>query len=189
MVRVMFKVSTKDIDKNKKDGIVYVLDIDVDGKQLVKIGITGRKIEDRVVEILTSHFHAYREFPRCRPKRYRKTTEMYVKEQMLLNYFSGYKYDTEKKFGGCQELVDVPLDVVVSYYERVLDGEILEGRYEGDSGGSRNGRETGEAGEGRDTVGDVHDSCGVDVPRERVEADEIPEEGGRKPKKKPKKKT
>lgn len=160
----MFKVSTKDIDKNKKDGIVYVLDIDVDGKQLVKIGITGRKIEDRVVEILTSHFHAYREFPRCRPKRYRKTTEMYVKEQMLLNYFSGYKYDTEKKFGGCQELVDVPLDVVVSYYERVLDGEMLEGKYEGDQGGSRNGGGTSGAGEKGGGPRSVGDGSGVDVP-------------------------
>lgn len=109
--------------KTSKEGILYVLDIEVDGKKVVKIGVTCRpKIEDRVCEILTSHFHAYRFFTYCRPKRYRKVEDPYDKESQLLRYFKDRKYVSEKVFSGCQELVDVTLDEVVEVYERLLSG-------------------------------------------------------------------
>lgn len=130
MVYMNFKVDKK---REMPDiGTVYLLELDVDGKRVLKIGITTRKVEDRVVEILTSYWHQYREFPYCRPKRFRKTTDYFEKEQMLLKYFEKCKYESEKKFGGCQELIDVPLETVVDMYERVLTGEILDkkDRYE-----------------------------------------------------------
>lgn len=121
------KVSTSKEMLDPSTAIVYLLELDIDGKTVVKIGMTTRKIEDRVLEILLSCFKQYREFPRCRPKRFKKTIDAYGKEQLLLRYFSDYKYTSGKVFGGCQELVDVPLDVVVDAYERVLNGEELDG--------------------------------------------------------------
>ena len=116
-------------DKSK-DGIVYVLDIEVDNKRVVKIGLTSRsKIQDRVCEILTSHFTVYRFFCHCKPAKFTKTTDILVKEQMLLNYFSNYKFKPKKKFGGSTELVDVDLEVVIEHYNRVLLGEELIGKY------------------------------------------------------------
>jgi len=115
------KVSTKNLDHPAtKAGIVYVLEIDVDGKRVIKIGVTGRKIEDRCSEILVSYFKSYREFPYLRPKRFRKTADMFAREKELLTYFSDRKYTSEKKFGGCQELVDVPVEEVVEKYEEVM---------------------------------------------------------------------
>ena len=117
-----------------------MLDIEVDGKRVVKIGVTSRRIEERVCEILTSHFHAYRYFCYCRPKRYRKVDNPYEKEAELLKYFKARKYESEKKFGGSTELVDVTLDEAVETYERLLGG-IDIWNAEGESG------ENGEEGE------------------------------------------
>ena len=37
-------------------GILYLLEIDLDERSIIKIGITNRKIESRVCDILTSIF-------------------------------------------------------------------------------------------------------------------------------------
>lgn len=108
------------------EGIVYLVLFNLDDKELVKIGITTRKIEDRVSEILVSIFKAYREFPYCRPKRFRKTTDIFEKESILHNYFKDRKYTPEKTFSGSSEFFDIPLDEAVIVYERLLAGEPLD---------------------------------------------------------------
>lgn len=114
------------VDTNLRyEGIVYVLDIEVDGKRVVKVGLTTKKIEERVVQILASHFKAYRFFPYCRPKRFRRTDNIYDKEQKILKYFADRKYESEIKFDGSTELLDVALDEVVEVYEKVLRDEEL----------------------------------------------------------------
>lgn len=108
-------------------GIVYLVLFELDGKQLVKIGVTTRAIEDRVSEILVSIFKGYREFPYCRPKRFRKTFNIFEKEALLHEYFAKYRYTPDKKFSGSTEFFDVPLDEVVKAYEHLLEGGSLEG--------------------------------------------------------------
>lgn len=109
--------------------IVYLLEIEIDGKMYVKIGITSRKIEERVVEILSSVWTKWRYFPYCRPKRFRKCSNAYEKEQMLHSYFNKYKAELPHKFSGSTEMFDIPIDHVVEVYERVLDGEVLTGEF------------------------------------------------------------
>lgn len=101
-------------------GLLYLLEIEVEGKIVQKIGITRRKIEDRVVEILTSYFKVWRYFPYVRPKRYRTVDEVFKKEALLLEFFKDYKVNASKTFGGCTELVDVDLQLVVDVYEEVV---------------------------------------------------------------------
>lgn len=121
-----FKVS-HDLDSvSKKAAILYILELDVDDRRVVKIGVTGRKLEDRVVEILSSHFKSYRFFCWCKPKRFRTVDDAYGKEAILLRYFSDRKYESAKKFSGCQELVDVDVLEVVEVYERLIGGEDVE---------------------------------------------------------------
>lgn len=116
------RVNTKDVDHPvDKKGILYLLEIDVDGQRVVKIGMTCRKIEERVVEILTSHFKTYREFPYCRPKRFRQVDNVFQKEAELLSHFKKRKFVSKKKFSGCQELVNVPIEEVVDVYEEVVE--------------------------------------------------------------------
>ncbi len=55
--------------KVRDAGILYVLVIELEDKELVKVGVTCRdKVEDRVAEILVSIWKRYRIFPRCKPK-------------------------------------------------------------------------------------------------------------------------
>lgn len=112
------KVSTESVRKD--DGIVYVLQIDLEDKQLVKIGITTRKVEERVCEILTSIWKKYRIFPKCYVKRFKTTTHIELRESMLHEMFAEYSYETQYKFSGCTEFFDVDLDEVVIAYENVL---------------------------------------------------------------------
>lgn len=101
-------------------GILYVVLFTLDNKQLVKIGVTSRTIEERVSEILLSIFKTYREFPYCRPKRFRKTSDTYAKETKLHSHFADRQYIPSKKFSGSTEFFDVPLDEVVEAYEELL---------------------------------------------------------------------
>ena len=102
-------------------GILYVVLFLLEGKELIKIGVTKRNIEDRVSEILTSIFKSYREFPYCRPKRFRKTDNIYEKEAQLHKLFESRKYEPKNKFSGSTEFFDVPLDEVVEEYEKLLN--------------------------------------------------------------------
>lgn len=124
---LMFKVSTKNL--SDEEGIVYLLEIHMESKVLVKIGVTQRSVGERAAEILLSAFNKYRCFFYCRPKRFTKTDEIYKKEAMLHKYFDGRRYTTQHKFGGSSEMFDIPLDEAVDVYERVLKGEdVNEGK-------------------------------------------------------------
>ena len=112
-------------DTTEVKNILYLLEIDLDDKKVLKFGITSRKIEDRVCEILTSVFKSYRYFPRIYPKRFRRVENNYEKEQQILSYLSEYKYVSEQSFGGHTELVEMDLDIAVSLYEQVEKGVVL----------------------------------------------------------------
>ena len=119
-------VSSEDKNLEEDSGIIYIVLFRLDDKELVKIGITTRTIEERVSEILVSMFKVYREFPYCRPKRFRKTSDIFEKEAILHEHFKKYSYKPDKKFSGSSEFFDIPLDDVVVVYERLLAGEPLE---------------------------------------------------------------
>ena len=116
----MWKVETADARS-----ILYLLDMEIDSKKIRKIGITSKKIEDRLAGIATSIFSKYRYFPWIYPKRFRKVDNALVKEQKILEYMKEYKWESEKKWGGSTETLDVELDVLVDVYERVVKGEEL----------------------------------------------------------------
>lgn len=119
------RVSTS-LDSLPQDrGIVYLLDIEVDGKHVTKIGMSKRLVEERVVEILTSYFKSYRYFPYCKPMKFTKTLDPLAKEQMLLEYFKEYKYESLLSFSGCRELVDVDVQLVKLAYKKVLADQPL----------------------------------------------------------------
>lgn len=116
------------VTKNKPDevNILYVVLFELEGKSLVKIGVTSRNIEDRVSEILVSIFKKYRMFPYARPKRFKKTEKAYEKEAVLHEYFKEYSYSPENKFSGSTEFFDVPLELVVSVYEELLSNGCIK---------------------------------------------------------------
>lgn len=115
-------------NKAPKEGLLYILQFNIDGRLVVKIGITTRSdISERVCEILTAMFKCYRRFWYCYPKRFRKVTDPYDKEQVLLKWFADRKADLGVKFAGSSEFVDVPLEEVVAAYEWLLDKGVMDG--------------------------------------------------------------
>lgn len=120
------RIKVKDEIICKDAGILYVVLFAIDNKELVKIGVTTRSIEDRISEILVSIFKTYREFPYCRPKRFRATEDVYTKESILHDYFKEKRYTPLKQFNGSTEFFDVSLDDVVKAYENLLEGKPLD---------------------------------------------------------------
>ena len=112
----------KPVDIVEDEGILYLIEMDVDGKRVVKIGLTRRPtIDDRLAEIALAHFKAYRQINYMRPKRFRKTSNVLKKEQLLLGYFSSRRFVSEKPFTGHTELIDVDIAEVVQKYEEIID--------------------------------------------------------------------
>ena len=111
--------------ENSGSGILYILVMDIEGEVVYKVGVTQRdKIEDRVCEILASFFKSYRYFCWLRPKRFKKTDDVYLKETKMHKYLSEYRYISEKRFSGNTELfTGINLDILVDLYEKMLTGE------------------------------------------------------------------
>ena len=126
MMTKTMRIKVKDEVICKDTGILYVVLFALDNKELVKIGVTTRSIEDRMSEILVSIFKSYREFPYCRPKRFRTTDNIYSKEAKLHEYFADKNYTPLNQFSGSSEFFDVPLDIVVKAYENLLEGKALD---------------------------------------------------------------
>lgn len=109
-------------------GIVYLLYMWIDDVRVVKIGVTGRKVEERVVEILTSYWTQYRVFPKLYPKRFKTTNGILAKEQMLHKYFADRKYVFDKRFDGCTEYFVIEDDEeLLAVYEDCLLGVDVNG--------------------------------------------------------------
>jgi hypothetical protein len=110
--------------KDKKDyGLLYIVQIEIEDKSLVKIGVTTRTIEERVAEILVSIFKQYRKFPAAYPKRFREVGKVYEKEAILHEYFKSCRYKPQKVFSGSTEFFDISLDEAVDAYEELLAGD------------------------------------------------------------------
>lgn len=101
---------------------MYLLEIHMEDKVLVKIGVSSRTVGERTSEILLSAFGCYREFFYCRPKKFTRTNDILGKEATLHKYFATRRYETKFPFSGHTEIFDVPLDEAVSVYEQVLAG-------------------------------------------------------------------
>ena len=108
--------------KAESKGIVYVLEITLEDKKLVKVGYTARpKVEDRVCEILVSIWKRYRVFPQCHVKKYKSFHDPAAKEKSLHRLLAEHGYTTKYVFSGSTEFFDVPLERVIELYDQLED--------------------------------------------------------------------
>ena len=104
-------------DKSKK-GIVYVLAIELTcGSIVVKVGMSTRKVHDRIPEVLTSFYHQYRYYPKCTPCRFKEVDDPFAVEAYLHKAFKESKYSFDKKFDGSTEFFAVGVEEVISKYD------------------------------------------------------------------------
>ena len=129
-------ISKESLVKDSSKGILYLLELHLEDKVLVKVGITHRKIEDRVLEILLAIHTKYRYYPHCKQLRFRTVEDPLAKEQLLHKYLDEYSYTTEHKWAGSTEVFLVDVTVAKEAYDKLLDGTLYEGndRYADDMG-------------------------------------------------------
>ena len=109
-------------DDPPSSGILYIIEMGLEEKKLVKVGVTCRtKVEDRITEILVSIWKRYRYFPHCYVKKFTKIKDVYEKEAEMHQRLVEYRYETEYQFSGCTEVFDLELDKVVELYEEVVN--------------------------------------------------------------------
>jgi hypothetical protein len=124
-------ISTAELVDKGDVGIVYVLELHLEDKVLVKIGITKRRIKDRVLEILDAIHSKYRYYPHCKQLRFKTVNDPRSVESSLHEYFTRYSYTTEHKWGGSTELFDVDKEIVKAAYDRLLEEGTLDEDYYG----------------------------------------------------------
>lgn len=113
-------IDTSKIADTPTKGIVYLLDIELEGSSIVKIGMTNRaKVEHRVVEILTAMWQKYRYFPKCYVARYKKFDDPLAIEKKLHNHFKDNKIELEHSFGGSTEFFNINIDKAKDVYDRL----------------------------------------------------------------------
>jgi len=123
----MIELSVDKESVKEDKGIVYLLFIWHDDEMLVKIGVTKRKIEDRIVEILVSYYKQYRIFPKLYPKRFKKTNKVFMKEAKLHRFYGSCRYEPEKPFSGSTELFKIDdIDLLLRVYADCIDGLDIE---------------------------------------------------------------
>lgn len=113
------------------EGILYILIFKIDGEKVFKVGMTKRKLEDRVSEILTSFYHKFRYYPYMRPKRFKKVSSVFAKEALMHKALKEFKYVPDHVFSGSTETFSgIEEQLVLDMYDRVLEDK-LEGVIDG----------------------------------------------------------
>jgi hypothetical protein len=120
-VSVKRKVNTNPVTKRKPDGIVYVLEVSIDGVARYKVGVTargGRALESRVMEISSSFYSVYGYFPQIVPLRYSRT-KWYYEVEAGIHTKLGERL-TCKKFDGSTEMFGCSREEVLRWYDVVM---------------------------------------------------------------------
>lgn len=115
--------------ENVKDdtGTLYLLYIDIDDKEISKVGITSREQpQKRWLEILESYWKHYRYMPKMTPKRFRKVGKVADKERQLLDYLSEYAYIPDKAgVQGHTETIWLDRQLVLESYEQLIGDKMI----------------------------------------------------------------
>lgn len=103
-----------------QSGTVYIIKMVLDcGTVIYKIGITARKFEDRLAEIVIDVFKHLRYIPRTTAKRFTSSTNYEHVETELLSMYKDKKYTWGFTFGGCTEFIcDVDEEELLAEYDK-----------------------------------------------------------------------
>ena len=103
--------------KRKFNGTVYVLQMELEGKTLFKIGASSRSANKRTGEILCEIEYKYGYFPRTRIVKSRQCKDYYRVEAALHERFKKNWYKTQHEFSGSSEVFDITLADILEWYD------------------------------------------------------------------------
>ncbi|MEA1999877.1 MAG: GIY-YIG nuclease family protein [Euryarchaeota archaeon] len=104
-------------------GRVYLLKFQMpdDGKVVYKVGVThGRSAKKRLVQICEGMFDVYREMPRAKIQRDRKSGDPFVDEKKIHALLAPYSYEPGRRFGGSTEFFYCTKEVAKKAYHEII---------------------------------------------------------------------
>ena len=111
--------------KVDNSGILYIMRFWLDDRVIYKIGVTKRKPEERLMDILLSFYKVYRYVPRCDIKRFTTTDNVYAKESIFHKCLKAYSFSSDKRFSGATELFcGIDEEILLYLYDRCLKGQL-----------------------------------------------------------------
>lgn len=117
----MFHVTEKDTS-----GKLYLMRFWLGDDIVYKVGLTVRKPEERLMDILLSYYKVYRNTPASDIKRFKAVEDVQVKETRLLAALKEFRYTPEKKFSGSSEMfVGIDELMLLDMYDRCVQGQVL----------------------------------------------------------------
>ena len=104
-------------NKYKYNGTVYVLEIELEGRKLIKIGATSRTAKVRCLEILGEIETEYGYFPKTKLLKQLTCKDYYKVEAALHKRFKDKQYKTQHEFSGCSELFEITKADIMEVYD------------------------------------------------------------------------
>lgn len=119
-IRYHYAYTPPPVEDHKAWGKVYILQLEIEGEQYLKIGVSSRPVQQRTCEILTSLWHRLRYFPKCYVKRYTSMVNPYDFEAEIHQSLNQYRVTLPFKFDGSTELFGgVDLEYVTDLYDEM----------------------------------------------------------------------
>lgn len=100
----MKKLKLNKVNKRRYKGTVYVLRIRLKSGEVVhKIGMTTRKVQSRIAELVVDYYMKYGYIPMVEVVRKEKSRWYVEVEQLLLSKSEHWKYEASKQIDGVTE--------------------------------------------------------------------------------------
>ena len=107
----------------RKNGTVYMVAIEIEGRVLYKVGATGGNPRKRVMQVVESIEQAYGYFPRCEVIEDSKCKNYYQVERKIHTALAEYAYCTKEAFSGSTELFECDVSVVRQVYKECISAD------------------------------------------------------------------
>ena len=111
--------------KNRKDGVVYVVRVELDDEVLYKVGATQYSAVKRVLQIIEHITTVYGYFPKCKIVKQERCKNYYQVEKVIHKELEayGYEYNCKKKWNGSTEVFKCELAILLEVYQKVISAD------------------------------------------------------------------
>lgn len=100
---------------------LYILEIQIGETVVYKVGkASGHSCKQRMLQIIGSYFDVYRVTPIIKVVKDKEVSNVFDKETKCHHALAEWKYESEKKFSGCQELFKVDKEKVLEVYNEIV---------------------------------------------------------------------
>lgn len=107
--------------KHRVNGTVYLLEIELEGKVVYKVGVTANAlVKTRVLQLIDGMEKVYGYYPKVTVRAEEKCSNYYQVESMVHRELEDYSYEACEVFGGCTELFIGEYAIISDKYKECI---------------------------------------------------------------------